>query len=43
MLDKRMQDAINEQINWELFSGYLYLSMSSQFAESSGCPAARAG
>ena len=34
MLDKRMQDAINEQINWELYSGYLYLSMASQFAES---------
>ena len=33
MLDKKMQDAINEQINWEIFSGYLYLSMSSQFAE----------
>ncbi len=32
MLDKRMQDAINEQINWEIFSGYLYLAMSSQFA-----------
>lgn len=34
MLDQRMQDAINEQINWELYSGYLYLSMASQFAES---------
>ncbi len=33
MLDKRMQDAINEQINWEIFSGYLYLAMSSQFAD----------
>jgi ferritin len=33
MLDKRMQDAINEQINWELFSGYLYLSMAAQFSE----------
>jgi len=32
MLDERMQDAINEQINWELYSGYLYLSMASQFA-----------
>ena len=33
MLDKKMQDAINDQINWELYSGYLYLSMASQFAE----------
>ena len=33
MLDKRMQDAINEQINWELYSGYLYLSMAAQFSE----------
>ncbi len=37
MLDTRMQDAINEQINWELYSGYLYLSMASQFA-ASGMP-----
>ena len=33
MLDPRMQDAINEQVNWELYSGYLYLSMAAQFAE----------
>jgi ferritin len=33
MLNKKMQDAFNEQINWEIFSGYLYLSMSAQFAE----------
>lgn len=33
MLDQRMQDAINKQINWELFSGYLYLSMASKFAD----------
>ncbi len=33
MLDKKMLDAINEQINWEIFSGYLYLSMAAQFAE----------
>ncbi len=33
MLDTRMQDAINDQINWELYSGYLYLSMAAQFAE----------
>jgi ferritin len=33
MLDQRMQDALNGQINAELYSAYLYLSMSSQFAE----------
>jgi ferritin len=30
MINKKMQDAINEQINAELFSSYLYLSMSAQ-------------
>lgn len=33
MLDSRMQDALNEQINWELYSAYLYLAMAAQFAE----------
>ena len=33
MLDQRMQDAFNSQINWEFYSAYLYLSMASQFAE----------
>ncbi len=33
MLDKRIQDALNAQINWEFYSGYLYLAMSAQFAE----------
>ena len=33
MLDERMQDALNRQINAELYSAYLYLSMSAQFAE----------
>lgn len=33
MLDERMQAAFNGQINWELYSGYLYLSMASQFSE----------
>lgn len=28
-----MLDALNEQMKWEFFSGYLYLSMSSYFAE----------
>lgn len=32
MLHKDMEKAINEQIKWELWSGYLYLSMSSWFA-----------
>ncbi|HPO09883.1 MAG TPA: ferritin [bacterium] len=31
MIDKKMQDAINDQINAELFSAYLYLSMSGHF------------
>ena len=33
MLDQRMQDALNGQINAELYSAYLYLSMSAQFAD----------
>ena len=32
MISKPMQDAINEQINKELFSSYLYLSMAAYFA-----------
>jgi len=31
MISKLLQDAINEQINVELFSAYLYLSMSAHF------------
>ena len=31
MISKVMQDAINEQINKEMFSSYLYLSMSAYF------------
>ncbi len=31
MINKKMQDAINKQINEELFSSYLYLSMSAYF------------
>jgi ferritin len=31
MLTKSMQDAINEQINKELYSSYLYLSMAAHF------------
>ena len=28
MISKKMQDALNEQINKEIYSAYLYLSMS---------------
>jgi len=31
MLSKKMQEALNEQINAELYSAYLYLSMSAYF------------
>ncbi len=31
MLEERMQDALNEQINAELYSSYLYFSMSAYF------------
>lgn len=37
MLSKEMQDALNEQINKELYSGYLYLSMSA-YCESVNLP-----
>ncbi len=33
MISKNMQDAINEQINKELFSAYLYLSMAAYFED----------
>ena len=33
MINKPMQDAMNEQINKELFSAYLYLSMAAYFEE----------
>jgi ferritin len=31
MINKKMEKAINDQINWELYSSYLYLSMSAYF------------
>jgi len=31
MLDKRMEEALNKQINAEFYSAYLYLSMAAQF------------
>ena len=39
MISKAMQDAINEQINKEMYSSYLYLSMAAYF-ESVGLPGA---
>ena len=33
MLSKKMQDAFNEQINAEIWSAYLYLSMSAYFED----------
>ena len=32
MLSKKMQDALNDQLNWELYSGYIYLAMAADFA-----------
>lgn len=37
MLSKKLEDAINAQINAEFWSAYLYLSMSADFA-SKGLP-----
>ena len=34
MISKSIQDAINDQINKELFSSYFYLAMSTYYAES---------
>ena len=31
MISKKMEDALNEQVNAELYSAYLYLSMESYF------------
>ena len=31
MLSKELQDALNEQLNWELYYSYVYLSMSAYF------------
>lgn len=32
-ISKELQDAINDQINFELYSGYIYLSMAAYFEE----------
>ncbi|MFZ5765872.1 MAG: ferritin [Thermodesulfobacteriota bacterium] len=39
MLSEKMEKALNEQVNWELYSSYFYLSMSSYFESISltGC------
>ncbi len=33
MLDKKMEEAFNDQINKELYSEYLYLAMKAIFAD----------
>ncbi len=35
MLDKRMEDALNDQVNAEFFAAYLYLAMSAYFESKS--------
>lgn len=42
MLNNKIQDALNEQINAELWSAYLYLSMGMHF-EAEGMPALQTG
>ena len=39
MLSEKMQDALNEQVKWEFYSAYMYLSMASYFESVSlgGC------
>lgn len=34
-IGKKVQDSINDQINWELYSSYIYLSMSADFSSKS--------
>lgn len=33
MISKKMEKAINDQIKWEFYSGYLYLSMAAYFED----------
>ncbi|SIO40474.1 ferritin [Halodesulfovibrio marinisediminis] len=33
MLSEKMNQALNDQVKWEMFSSYLYLSMSAYFAD----------
>jgi len=34
MLSKKMEEALNAQLNAELYSGYMYLAMAAQFERS---------
>lgn len=33
MLSEKMEDALNAQMNWEIYSAHIYLSMSSHFSQ----------
>jgi ferritin len=33
MLSEKLEDALNAQMNWEIYSAHIYLSMSSHFAQ----------
>jgi ferritin len=33
MLSEKMQDALNSQMNWEIYSAHIYLSMSAHFEQ----------
>lgn len=33
MLSQKLEDALNAQMNWEIYSAHIYLSMSSHFAQ----------
>lgn len=33
MLTKTMEKALNEQVKWEMYSGYMYLAMSAYYAD----------
>lgn len=39
MMKPKIEKAFNDQINWEMYSGYIYLAMSAYFADKglSGC------
>lgn len=37
MISQRLEKALNEQLNYELYSAYLYLSMKAFFAKSAWC------
>ena len=42
MIAEKMQDALNEQLNAELYSAYLYLSMDKEMAQRVFTPPAAA-